>query len=156
MTAQYWTTTGYDIWEMKERIVYDLTNLTTDEVVTCDSIDAKFKAVIMPKIKRPQVSTAPTSKKKKVARSSSTSKKSKHKGVTLSKTPGKFRVQFWDKKKNKNIYLGTFDSELMAAATYQEHIGNKKEARRLRNEYEEGDRQQEVVHERIFPVHSEE
>ena len=38
-----------------------------------------------------------------------------------------------------------FESELLAAAAVQEAMGNKEEAKRLRNEYEEGDRRPEVT-----------
>jgi len=51
MTAEFWTTNGGDIWRMKERRVFDFTNMDTDEVVTCDVIDARFLPVTMPQIK---------------------------------------------------------------------------------------------------------
>ncbi len=60
---------------------------------------------------------------------------SRYKGVSLNKPKKdgtqKFRVQFWNGKLKKNIPLGTFNSELKAAAVYQDHIGNKDEAAKL-------------------------
>lgn len=149
MTAKFWTKNGEDMWKLKERRVFDFTNLETSEVVSCDLADvlsAPFVPVMMPKVK-PQTNKALKKKKAKSSprrKESSTRKKSKYKGVSPSKTPGKFRGQFWDKKNNRNVGLGTFDSELLAAAAYQEAAGNKKEAIRLRNEYEEGDRSPEM------------
>lgn len=150
MTADYWTITGFDIWRMDERPVFDLKNLNTGQVVTCSNItevkEQKFVPVPMPKIK--------TTKRKITNQKVKTTKsrgKPKYKGVSKSKD--KFRAQFWDKVLNKVVHLGTFDSELLAAAAYQEHIGNIKEAKRLRNEYEEGDCRPEVpdvVHKKIF------
>jgi len=104
------------------------------------------------KAKKAKVKKRSIEKAEKISRRPRT--RSKYKGVSPSKTPGKFRVQFWDGK--KNIYLGSFDSELLAAAKYQDHIGNHKEAKRLRNEYEEGDRrpeapETEVIHKKMFP-----
>ncbi len=141
MTAKYWTKDGEVMCRLSVRTVFDFTNLDTNEVVTLDNmhdiIDAKFLPVVMPNFKRTKV-------KKKTLKAVKSSRrgpraKSKYKGVSPSKTPGKFRVQFFDKKNKKNIGLGTFDSELLAAAAYQERAGNHKEARRLQNEYEEGD-----------------
>lgn len=61
---------------------------------------------------------------------------SQYKGVSLPKPKKdgkqKFRVQFWKGKLKKNIPLGLFDSELEGAAVYQDHVGNKVEAARLR------------------------
>lgn len=62
--------------------------------------------------------------------------KSNYKGV--SRLGKKWRAQVYDKVLGKSVHLGSYDSELLAAAAYQEHIGNKKEAKRLRNEYKEG------------------
>jgi len=44
----------------------------------------------------------------------------------------KFKVSYWDGIHKKNIYLGTHESELIAAAAYQDHIGNKAKAAELR------------------------
>jgi len=176
--AKYWTTNGEDIWGVKERRVFEFKNLESGKVVTCDCVtdikDNGFTPVTMPKVKVKKVKDKKVKDKKakdknakaenakvkkgsiekaeKISRRPRT--KSKYKGVSLSKTSGKFRVQFWDGK--KNIYLGSFDSELLAAAKYQDHIGNHKEAKRLRNEYEEGDRrpeapETEVIHKKMFP-----
>ena len=90
----------------------------------------------MPKIKKPR-RTKP--KEEKVETAKRRGPRAKYKGVSASKTLGKFRANFWDKGKNRNIYIGTFDSELLAAAAYQEHIGNHEEAKRLTNEHQEGD-----------------
>lgn len=140
MTAQYWTTDGSDIWRLNERRIFNFENLDTKEVVSCECVaditDKNFTPVVMPDVK-----STKTPKVKKTARSSRRGPraKSNYKGVSPSKTPGKFRVQFYDKKNKKNIGLGTFNSELLAAAAYQERAGNFKDARRLRNEHEEGD-----------------
>jgi len=61
---------------------------------------------------------------------------SKYKGVSLTKMKAdgtqKFRVQFWDGPKKRNIPLGAYESELEAAAVYQDYAGNKAEAQKLR------------------------
>lgn len=158
MQAEFWTTSGSDIWRVKERRVFDFKNLETGEVVTSDNVteimEKKFQPVTMPQIKKRKASTRQSTKASKSSGPGRRAK-SKYKGVSDSKTPGKFRVQFYDKELKKNIGLGTFDSELLAAAAYQERAGNKKEAKRLRNEYEEGDCRPEVtepkdVHKRMF------
>jgi len=146
MTAKYWTTNGEDIWMMTERRVFDFKNLETGDVVTCGNsrevMDANLVPVAMPDIKTKKVSTETPAEISTVSESPSRRgqrSKTRHKGVSPAVTQGKFRAQFWDKKKNKNIYLGTFDSELLAAAAVEEHKGNKKEAIRLLNEHQEGD-----------------
>jgi len=45
----------------------------------------------------------------------------------------KWRAQYWDGKKQKPVSLGMFETELLAAAAYQDHDGNKAEAARLRS-----------------------
>ena len=163
MTAQYWTITGYDMWRLNKREVFDFKNLNTDEVVTCSNAtevnDQKFLPVTMPKVKGTKVKKQKVKKATKKLKAEKSSRRgprarSKYKGVSPAKTAGKFRASFWDKEKG-NVYLGTFNSELLAAAAYEEHIGNKKEAQRLRNEYEEGNCRPEasdanVVHKNIF------
>lgn len=61
---------------------------------------------------------------------------SKFKGVTKARPKkdgtGKYLASFWDGTKQKNICLGTFDNELLAAAAVAEHKGDKDEAKRLR------------------------
>jgi len=104
-----------------------------------DIIDTGFMPVAMPNIKKPKVKKVKPSTKLSKSSRRGPRAKSKYKGVSPAKTPGKFRVQFWDKVTNTNIGLGTFDSELLAAAAYEERAGNHKEAKRLRNEYQEGD-----------------
>ena len=152
MTAQYWTITGYDIWRLNKREVFDFKNLNTGELVTCrdltDVMEQKFLPVKMPEPKETK-SKKQTVKKPK----DKTAAKSEFKGVSASGTPGKWRAMAWDKKQKKLIHLGTFDSELLAAAAYQDYSGNKKEAMRLRNEYEEGNCRPEtpVEHKAIFP-----
>jgi len=63
-------------------------------------------------------------------------KKSKYKGVSpLPPTKDgtiKFSATYWDGKKGKSVHMGTFENELNAAAAYQDHIGDKAEAARLR------------------------
>ena len=65
-------------------------------------------------------------------------KKSKYKGVSPMKPlkSGKIKYQAfcWDGKKKKCVTIGTYDTELMAAAAYQDHVGNKAEARKLRDQ----------------------
>lgn len=61
---------------------------------------------------------------------------SEYKGVTRGK-PKKdgtvmYRASVWDGRKNKNILLGTFSSELLAAAAVADHRGDKAEVIRLR------------------------
>jgi len=142
MTAKYWTTNGEDIWMMTERRVFDFKNLETGDVVTCGNsrevMDANLVPMTMPKVK-PADKKRAEKKRGGCLPAPIKALKSIYKGVTHSRTPGKWRAQFWDKKKNKNIYLGTFDSELLAAAAVEEHKGNKKEAIRLLNEHQEGD-----------------
>lgn len=63
---------------------------------------------------------------------------SQYKGVKKSKKPyadgrDRFEVSFYNKQTQKLKYLGSFDNELLAAATYQERAGNKDEAKRLRS-----------------------
>lgn len=152
MTAQYWTITGYDMWRLEEKTVCDLTNMVTGEVVRCENIiDAKFKAVIMPKIKSRTVKSTKQKAQKEKAKKPKTVKAlsgkapksgSKYKGV---KAEGKkFSAQCWDGKNKKLKYLGMFESELLAAAVVQEELGNYGEAKRLRNEYQEGNCRPEV------------
>ena len=135
MTAQYWTITGYDMWRLDKREVFDFRNLNTGEVVTCSSVtevtNNNFLPVTMPK----QPGKTPKAPK-------STGNKSNYKGVKV--VGKKFSAQLWDKKNKKHKYLGMFESELLAAAAVQEENGDKKEARRLRNEYEEGNGRPEV------------
>lgn len=140
MTAKYWTKDGEVMCKLNVRTMYDFTNLDTGEVVTLDNmhdiIDTGFMPVPMPNIKKRKV------KKEKVEKPKSSRRgpkaKSNHKGVSTLPN-GKWRAQIFDKKNKKNIGLGTFDSELLAAAAYQEGAGNIEEARRLRNEHAEGD-----------------
>lgn len=162
MTAQYWTITGHDMWRMDKREVFDFKNLQTDEIVTIRTVTEVKEKGLLP-VTMPQIKPrTPKVKKKKIKTMKSTKSSrrgprslSNYKGVSPSKTKGKFRVQFYDKKKKTNIGLGTFPSELLAAEAYQEHIGNHKEAKRLRNEYQEGNGQPEisepnVVHKKMF------
>ena len=139
MTAKLWTTNGSDRWKGSKREGFDFTNLETKDVVTCDCVSEivgkKFTPVTMPEIKK----SKKPAEKSKVAKSSKTGKKSKYKGVTGSNTPGKYRVHFYDRVTRKVIGLGTFNNELLAAAAYQERAGEYQEAKKLRNEYQEGD-----------------
>jgi len=45
----------------------------------------------------------------------------------------KWRAQYWDGKKQKPVSLGMFETELLAAAAYQDHAGNKAKAAEYRN-----------------------
>ncbi|HUS74312.1 MAG TPA: hypothetical protein VMY06_14725 [Sedimentisphaerales bacterium] len=64
-------------------------------------------------------------------------KKSKYIGVFPYKPTksGKirYRATYWDGKKKKTIHLGTYDSDIEAAAVYQDHIGNKAKAAEYRS-----------------------
>ena len=149
MTAKYWTTTGEDMWVLKERRVFDFTNTETGEVVSLDNVtevkDKKFLPWIRPEIKTTKVKT-PKVKKKRHSKTKSY-KKSKYKGVTPQPS-GKFRAHYWDAAKGKVIGLGTFESELQAAAAVEEALGNTKEAMRLLKESREGG--PPVEHRRMF------
>ena len=63
-------------------------------------------------------------------------KKSQYKGVSPMKPlrSGKIRYQavYWDGEEKKSRTIGAYDREIEAAAVYQDHIGNKDEANRLR------------------------
>jgi len=63
-------------------------------------------------------------------------KKSIYKGVSPAKPNSsgvvRYHSTYWDGKKGKAAHLGTFGDELEAAAVYQDHIGDKAEAARLR------------------------
>ena len=143
MTAKYWTKTGEDMWVMTERTVFDFRNSETGDVETLHHMpaikDAGFLPVkvIMPTVKQNKTPKVKKKTAKKAEKSLRRGPKSKYKGV---KAQGKkFMAQCWDKKNKKLKYLGMFESELIAAATVQEAKGNSREARRLRNEHEEGD-----------------
>lgn len=95
----------------------------------------------------------PKGKTEKTESVTAKKKKSKYKGVR--REGKKFSASYWDSVNKKLKYLGMFDSELLAAAAIQDEKGNKKEAKRLRNEYEKGNCRPEVtepedVHKRIF------
>jgi len=158
MKAIFWTTTGNDIWRVTERVVFEFKNLDTGEVLICESRtelnERKFVPVKMPKIRWSAGYIPDAGEKAGPAAKAETEnaetkevrakrKKSEYEGVSASYMAGKFRVMFWDREKKEIIYLGTFKSELLAAAAYQEHIGNTKEAVRLREEYAEGDQMPE-------------
>ena len=144
MAAKFYTKNGDDIWRLKERIVYDFKNLETGQVVTCQTMKETlcFEPVIMTKPKSRAAKRKTERKKRAVGKV-----KSRYKGV--SKVGKKWRTQVYDKILQRNIHLGTFEAELLAAAAYQDCIGNEKEARRLRNEYEEGDRMAEEVNVKV-------
>ena len=61
---------------------------------------------------------------------------SEYKGVTRGnpKKDGtvRYRANVWDGKINKNVLVGIFENEILAAAAVAEHKGNKDEAKRLR------------------------
>ena len=135
MKAKYWTITGEDIWTVNELRVFEFKNLITGKVESYQSVTEITRRGLVP-VTMPVIK--PKEKDQTPARSARSGPKSKYKGVSKAIKSGKFRAQFWDKEKNKNKYLGTFDSELEAAAAYQEHIGCHKEARRMLNEYQEG------------------
>ncbi|MCJ7778854.1 MAG: hypothetical protein MUP16_11145 [Sedimentisphaerales bacterium] len=63
-------------------------------------------------------------------------KKSQYKGVSPTKPTLAGVVHYnsviWDGKKKKAISLGVYDSEIEAAAVYQDHIGNKAKAAEYR------------------------
>jgi hypothetical protein len=138
MTAKYWTKDGEVMCRLSVRTVFEFKNLDTDEVLTLDNmhdvIDAGFLPVTMPKVKKAKKQTK--ANKETTAKTSKRVKTSKYKGVSFEKKTGKWKASYWDG--NKPVYLGTFDYELLAAAAYQEKIGDPKEAKRLWNEHEEG------------------
>jgi len=163
MTALYWTITGFDIWRLDEVTTIKLKNLNTGEELKCETItdvrEQKFHPVTMPKVnkkkaaapKKEKAGKAKSAKKRKYKIAESDKKKSKYKGVR--RTGKKFSGQYWDGKKKRLIHLGTFEAELLAASAVQEALGNKAEAKRLRNEYEEGDRSpepEETLHKNIL------
>ena len=151
----FFTHDGSDIWKnCQVRTVRQvlLKNLDTgDECIALVGDDA-FTAVKMPDIKAPNTPKPekpdtkpeqPVNNARKSHKSKSTSKKktskrntSQYKGVERLKPNKsgqvKFKVSWWDGKTKKNIYLGTYDSELIAAAAYQDYIGNEAEAAELR------------------------
>ena len=143
----FFTHDGTDIWKnCQVRTVKQvlLKNLDTgDECVAVVGDDA-FTAVKMPEIKDPPKPQKPDTKPEQPAnkhKSTSTKKKSnrhtsRYKGVERLKPNKsgqvKFKASYWDGNHKKNIYLGTHESELIAAAFYQDHIGNKERAAELR------------------------
>jgi len=151
----FFTHDGTDIWKnCQVRTVRQvlLKNLDTgDECIAVVGDDA-FTAVKMPDIKAPNTPRPqkpdtkpeqPVNNAHKSHKSKSTSKKktsnrntSQYKGVERLKPNKsgqvKFKVSWWNAKTKKNIYLGTHDSELIAAAAFQDHIGNKAEVAKLR------------------------
>lgn len=141
MTAKYWTRTGEDIWSVTERRVFDFKNLETGEVISCQSVTEVTGHGLVP-VTMPAIKTKPKEKSQSPARRGP---KTKYKGVSPAKKAGKWRVCFWDKETNRSKYIGTFNSELQAAAAYEDHIGNHKEAQRLLNEYQEGNCGPEVL-----------
>lgn len=142
MTVKYWTN-GSGIFRLVQ--VLEFTNLETGEVTRRDSFNeaTEFIPIDLPKPKKAKgKKTQKVKKVPKIPKAAKTSRrgpkaKSKYKGV---KAQGKkFAGQCWDKVSKKVRHLGMFESELLAAAAVQEKLGNYGEARRLRNEYEEGD-----------------
>jgi len=95
-------------------------------------VTAEKPVIIKPQQSEPGPET-PTIKGK----SGSRNPFSKYKGVTRGK-PKKdgsitYRAHIWDGKQGKNLMIGTFDEELLAAAAVHDYKGNKEEAQRLRN-----------------------
>ena len=152
MTAKYWTKDGEVMCRLSVRNVFDFTNLDTGEVVTLDNmhdiIDTGFLPVIMPKVKTKKT---PKVKKKKAPKAPKAAKKSKHGPRAKSKYKGvrregkRYYASYWDGANKKAVHLGSYISELLATAAVQEALNNVKEARRLRNEYEEGNGRPEVT-----------
>jgi len=144
---KFFTTDGSDVWVFEKlRLVVDLRNAATGETVTCEKGDPRFRPaeirVAENKIranKKAEVKKKSPVRNKTAAESKPRrSKTSKFKGVGKNKD-GKFVATYWDGARKKAVHLGVFKGELLAAAAYQEHIGKKKEADRLREEHQEGD-----------------
>ncbi|KKN74466.1 hypothetical protein LCGC14_0390860 [marine sediment metagenome] len=153
MTAKYWTKDGVVMCRLSTKTVFVFENLDTGEKVFLDNmadvIETGFKPVVMPTIKakgkkktiyqkRAGQLKEPKVKKPKVKTVKSVGKSgSEYKGV---KREGKkFSGSYWDGKNKKAVYLGMFESELLAAAAVQKKLGNYGDARRLENEHQEGD-----------------
>jgi len=143
----FFTMTGYDVWAVVAvKTMVDLRNATTGEKVTIEKGDGRFKPaeirIAEHKIranKKAEVKKKSPVQNKPDAESSPHRKKtSEYKGVSKNKD-GKFSAAYWDGANKKPVHLGVFRDELLAAAAFQDHIGNKKEAEKLRADYQEGD-----------------
>ena len=130
--TKFFTTDGTDIWyvrSVKTMTAIRMENTSTGEledVIAGD--DSRFEPCRVV-IDKPAV-------ERRGSKKSGSKSKSKYKGVcpTRPMKDGtfKWRVQFWDSKKNKLIGLGQFENEELAAAAYADYKGDKAEAQRLR------------------------
>jgi len=153
--TQFFTTNGTDFWRnVQVRTVTQvmLKNIETSAKCICTvGADEPWVAVIMPETKAAKpaaksvrgpynkraVITARKPSKSNNKKKTSNRKTSQYKGVERLKPNKsgqvKYKTSYWEGKTKKNIYLGTYDSELEAAAACQDHIGDKDEAARLRS-----------------------
>jgi len=122
---------------------WDRTKKKNISLGTFDSIaaaaEARTKAmgtagdINKPEPTAPKTLPIAKSDKKKIPKN-----RSEYAGVVRAAS-GRFYASYWSRASNKQISLGTFEYELLAAAAVQEAKGNHKEAMRLRNEHQEGD-----------------
>jgi len=122
---------------------WDRTKKKNISLGTFDSIaaaaEARTKAmgtagdINKPATAAPKTLPIAKSDKKKIPKN-----RSEYAGVVRADS-GRFYASYWSRAANKQVSLGTFEYELLAAAAVQEARGNHKEAMRLRNEHQEGD-----------------
>ena len=148
MTTDYFSINGFDIWHRTEATAHQLKNLHTGETLVFKEIPKKFQPVIMPEgaieqqAKKKTKVTNPRKTKTKAKRPQclqkykrASKKKSKYKGVKKNEN-GKFTAWYWDKKKQRSIFLGsTFDNEIYAAAQVMKALGRTEEYNKLIVEY---------------------
>ena len=159
--TKFFTTTGSDIWKLKE-----VDTIMTAILVNCETGDSEevildepehknsFLPVIMPKISpvnsRQQKTKKLNYKKQKIIdnkkqeKGDITSVHTSGHGIRKDKAPSsqylgvravkgkKYTKYMAQINRGKFIHLGTFNIEEEAAAAVQEHLGNSEEATRLR------------------------
>jgi len=149
--SRFFTIDGTDIWRVVEtRVVTEVKLRNVETAGECTAIvDADYEPflpIIMPTKKQTKPARPASFKKKrktikhKVMAKPGTlarRKKSRYKGVKVSKKPyadgrTRYEVNYYDPATKKVKFLGCFDDELQAAATYADREGNKAEAARLR------------------------
>jgi len=109
---------------------------TLRQVLGSGKEPAETKTPARPVEPKPPVIKSRKSPKSTSKKKASNRKTSQYKGVERLKPNKsgqvKYKASYWDGKNKKNIYLGTHDSDLLAAAAYQDNIGNEAGARDLR------------------------